>query len=200
MASTSAALDCLGTVDILTQVLKYLLDLSSDGLGENHIVTMALTCATFCEPCLDILWRNLSSLVPLLKPLPSFAVVNGVYALLGPLHASNFIRFDYHAAKVRSMTCTDADDIPIDPSVFVRIAQHHRELMLPLLHRLHIASTAHLGPSIMLLGAPTLHDVHFASNEPIDQGVVFHTFLSVAAHSDSVGRKSGTNRMILPNS
>lgn len=39
----------------------------------------SLACKAFLEPALDMLWESLDSLLPLLKLLPSFTLVDGQY-------------------------------------------------------------------------------------------------------------------------
>lgn len=45
----------------------------------QHLLWAALTCKTFLEPALDVLWRTMNSLIPLLKLLPSFQLVLDTY-------------------------------------------------------------------------------------------------------------------------
>jgi hypothetical protein len=46
---------------------------------QQHLLWAALTCKTFLEPALDVLWRSMNSLIPLLKLLPSFQLVLDTY-------------------------------------------------------------------------------------------------------------------------
>ncbi|KAJ7114722.1 hypothetical protein C8R44DRAFT_740096 [Mycena epipterygia] len=176
---STLALEGLAEIDIFCQIVQHI----QDATRQKSLLSIALTCKTLSEHALDFLWRDLASLIPVLRLIPSLTVMNGSYTLLGPVNAEDFIRFDFHAHRVRSIQLTELDNTPIDSSVFLRIAQIHREPILPLLQRIHITSTAELGPSPVLLIAPTLRSIHFDSDMGIRQSIVFATMLSNSADS-----------------
>ncbi|KAJ6500310.1 hypothetical protein DFH09DRAFT_1375887 [Mycena vulgaris] len=178
-----ATFSVVGNPDLSCQILQHTSDRTSSGLSPTDLVNVALTWSAFREPALDSLWRSLTSFIPLLKLIPGLTAVNGLYTLLGPLPPSDFARFDYHGARVRCMKFTNPEDLLVDTSVFIRIAQEHRGPMLPLLQQLRIRSSAHLNPSLPLLLAPTLHYIHLSSDEGVQEGAAFATLLSMAAHS-----------------
>lgn len=47
--------------------------------ARRNLIRAALTCKVFLDPALDRLWRAIDTLLPLLKLLPSFQLVGGVY-------------------------------------------------------------------------------------------------------------------------
>lgn len=53
--------------DVLPLIFE---DLLFMGTGNVHLLHLALTCKSFCEPALDALWRHLHNLGPLLSLLP----------------------------------------------------------------------------------------------------------------------------------
>jgi len=57
----------------------------SVGSSKRHLLWVALTCTTFREPALNSLWRSLDTLLPLLKLLSPFKVLNGVNVRSDPL-------------------------------------------------------------------------------------------------------------------
>lgn len=55
--------------EVLSQIFDYALLTPEDG-RLSALRSLALTCKAFSYPALGILWRNATSLVPLLKCLP----------------------------------------------------------------------------------------------------------------------------------
>ncbi|KAJ6609528.1 hypothetical protein B0H10DRAFT_1954535 [Mycena sp. CBHHK59/15] len=180
---TSSLLKCLDNLDILCEIVRYGHGEAANAQpGDSALPQLALVCRAFCEPALDALWRSMGSLLPLLKLLPSFQEVNGVYVLLGPLQAEDWVRFDFYAKKVRAMKYTGITDIVIDPFVYVRIARYHPAPMLPELRQLNYSSPSQSGPEIMLFTAPSLHRLEIAS-ENDEFGPTFTMLLSDAVAS-----------------
>jgi hypothetical protein len=60
---------CLEVLDILLNVFDYVYADEQDGVCQLSLVSR--TCRTFQAPALDILWRSLPNLVPLVKSLPA---------------------------------------------------------------------------------------------------------------------------------
>jgi hypothetical protein len=67
MALAAEVLTGLVGVDVLPLILE---DLYSIGCRKSDVLNVALACKSFCEPALDILWRDLDDLEPLLSLLP----------------------------------------------------------------------------------------------------------------------------------
>ncbi|KAJ6521807.1 hypothetical protein DFH09DRAFT_1424500 [Mycena vulgaris] len=179
------ALRCLGTFDVFCEVIGHTHRVDEDVHRNESLVNILLTCKAFTEPALDLLWRELTSLRPLLKLLPSFTEASGVNMLLGPLDAANFFRFDYYAIKVRSLEQTAPEEITMHSSLFMRLAQEHPAILLPRLERLHIATRAQLDSGTLLLLPPSLRSVRFdsdASEDSILHDAPFLAFVSIAAH------------------
>ncbi|KAF8652644.1 hypothetical protein AX16_004276 [Volvariella volvacea WC 439] len=81
-------------------------------LQENQktLYSLALTERQFTEPALDILWRNMDSLIPLLKLLPFIRLEqkeSSVELSLKPTPAYNakadWLRFSYYAPRIRTI-------------------------------------------------------------------------------------------------
>ena len=64
------------------------------GSGSRTLVNLALTCKMFSEPALNILWRFLPNLVPLIRSLPPDALHVGV-RLNEPVWVRFLIDFAY---------------------------------------------------------------------------------------------------------
>lgn len=69
---------------LVFQHLKYLDEVEPNGphINRKGLLNIALTCKAFLEPALDTLWESLDSLLPLLKLLPLFTLVNEQYVSL----------------------------------------------------------------------------------------------------------------------
>jgi hypothetical protein len=80
VAPTSAlVLDCLGNIDIASEILQYLERDTQERYPLADIAAVALSCRALSEPAQDILWRDLTSIIPLLKLLPSFVEADSSY-------------------------------------------------------------------------------------------------------------------------
>lgn len=67
------------------KLLSNIFDAMEFGSTKKHLLWAALTCTMFRDPALNTLWRSLDSLLPLLKVLPSFRLVNGIYVRKNPV-------------------------------------------------------------------------------------------------------------------
>ncbi|KAJ6605472.1 hypothetical protein DFH09DRAFT_1121445 [Mycena vulgaris] len=131
------ALECLGNFDILSEVLQHTRDYTSQPGGhpipqDGLVLAIALTCKGLSEPALDFVWRDIPNLLRLLKLLPAFTRVHGIYTSLGPLHATDFIRLtitpgksflspgpaNYMSPSMRLCSCALRSGIP-NPSSLV---------------------------------------------------------------------------------
>ncbi|KAJ7105567.1 hypothetical protein C8R44DRAFT_987579 [Mycena epipterygia] len=143
----------------------------------------ALTCRSFCSPALDVLWRSIDNLLPLLELLPSFKVVEGNHTISGMIKASDWARFDCYAQRVHRVAYRGGSIPVIHPSVYLSLAILHPHPLLPNLlsveyHGPH-SSGATPFPEALLLVSPTVRHVKISSS-----GLeVFHTtnFLSTLA-------------------
>ena len=63
---------CLSVPEILSNIFQYVKCAIKE--GPATLASAARTCKTFSEPALDILWRDQSSLMPLIKCLPANAL------------------------------------------------------------------------------------------------------------------------------
>ncbi|KAH8103422.1 hypothetical protein BXZ70DRAFT_729538 [Cristinia sonorae] len=65
---------CLKIYDVVAEVLHYLSngvdEMSETVQGAGHVIRMAQTCSTLYEPCMNVLWRRLFDLHPIVKCLP----------------------------------------------------------------------------------------------------------------------------------
>jgi len=59
---------CLNVLDILDTIFNFVLE--SHEYGTSTLAALAVTCRHFEHPALDVLWRTIPSLIPLVKCLP----------------------------------------------------------------------------------------------------------------------------------
>lgn len=64
---------CLYVLDILKVLFDFVIEDEKPGSGTNTIVALVYACRTFQDTGLDILWRGIHSLFPLIKCLPTDA-------------------------------------------------------------------------------------------------------------------------------
>lgn len=62
---------CLGVLDIVRNVFQLVYDES--GNGPKNVAVLAITCRAFKDPALDVLWRTMLTLAPLIMCLPEDA-------------------------------------------------------------------------------------------------------------------------------
>ncbi|KAH6901863.1 hypothetical protein BKA70DRAFT_1307654 [Coprinopsis sp. MPI-PUGE-AT-0042] len=93
----------LVAVDVLPLIFK---EVYADWFGRPRLLRLALTCNAFREPALDILWRNLDNLAPLLRLLPlSRFSDDGQFFLLEPTLSERCQnRVNYYRHRIRLIT------------------------------------------------------------------------------------------------
>ncbi|KAG2040986.1 hypothetical protein BDR03DRAFT_947865 [Suillus americanus] len=91
----------LQNFDIMCTICSY--------VHRGSLPALASTCRIFERPALDVLWRNLQSVEPLVKCLPSdlFGIEKGHIALLKPLDAKTWNILCKYTSRVRSITQLD---------------------------------------------------------------------------------------------
>lgn len=68
--------------DILSNIFQYFnagFDSDEGQESREHLYWAALASKAFLDPALDYLWRSMNQLLPLIKLLPAFKVVNNVH-------------------------------------------------------------------------------------------------------------------------
>ncbi|KAJ7044275.1 hypothetical protein C8F04DRAFT_642365 [Mycena alexandri] len=192
----------MGNSDLVDEVLQYFALLppraDADPTSRMHRRTLfsaALTCRTLREPALDVLWRHLKSVLPLLRLLPGFttAVVDeesetSVYTLIGPLTPGDFRRFDHYGEKVLSLHYHPPPPDVVDPAAFMRIALVHSGPLLPRIQALRVISNPKDGPLILSLLSPSLRTLYVFSPLTFQDSnigfLIIAPFLATAAFTD----------------
>ncbi|KAJ6546195.1 hypothetical protein DFH09DRAFT_1171453 [Mycena vulgaris] len=138
-------------------------------LARTSLLAAALTCKGFYPIALEILWRTLDNLTPLLKLLPSFTALDGVYTLFRTITSADWGQFDKYADYVRRVVHrTNSPSIEIHPSVYVAISVLHPRPILPNLKSVvfpasESRSSPNPCPDNILFAVPTLLEVELSS-------------------------------------
>ncbi|KAF9064124.1 hypothetical protein BDP27DRAFT_1450949 [Rhodocollybia butyracea] len=114
---------------------SYLTNLSNDELGcRKALLSLGLTCRSFLNPALDVLWKNMRSVEPLLLVLPETTVVDGKKILLTPIAPSSWDRLGFYTSRVREFS--DSDALNAHESVYTFLGQ--RQPLFPNLKTLRL--------------------------------------------------------------
>lgn len=78
LAETCTAKSSMHPALFIDEIIRYIFDICSED-GRSSLISLARCCASWRDPALDIIWVRLSSIVPLLKLIPSVVLKNGIY-------------------------------------------------------------------------------------------------------------------------
>ncbi|KAI6118977.1 hypothetical protein EV401DRAFT_2057427 [Pisolithus croceorrhizus] len=137
---------------------KKLLDTIADSpTGRRSISRLARTCKAICEPALDVLWRELDSLLPLVALFPNNLLKRTRRPGLGlashSSHPEDWDRLLEYGKRVRRITYSEASSV-ISPAVFATISDHSPvSYILPNLQQLiwKVENTAALEASTLFM-------------------------------------------------
>ncbi|KAK7435415.1 hypothetical protein VKT23_019677 [Stygiomarasmius scandens] len=99
--------------------------------SRRELLSCVLACKAFSLPALRVLWHTLDSMMPLLKLLPNFKIVDDCYVLVGSIDNASSQRFDFYSLMVKRFLHRGLydmwDDCDITDSVY-----HHLSIMRPM--------------------------------------------------------------------
>ncbi|KAJ3996158.1 hypothetical protein F5050DRAFT_168317 [Lentinula boryana] len=75
------------------------------------LLSLALTSKAFLEPALNVLWRQITSVEPLLSVLPDTMILNGKKMIVEQIAPSSWDRLHYYARKVREFEQQDPSNV-----------------------------------------------------------------------------------------
>lgn len=108
--------------------VKKLLDTIADSpSGRRSISRLARTCKAICEPALDVLWRELDSLLPLVALFPNHLLKRTRRPGLGLVKVPSTQDWDRlleYGKRVRRITYSETSSAAISPAVFATINDH----------------------------------------------------------------------------
>ncbi|KAJ7081190.1 hypothetical protein B0H15DRAFT_953200 [Mycena belliarum] len=154
---------CLKNSDLVEEIISHIASTENLDTRRESLRLLALTCKVFSPVALKLLWRQLDNLIPLLHLLEGFKNERGsAYFLFQSQEPSGWETFDFHAARVREITYKPQNRIEIDPSVYVRLAQHGAPI-LPNLWRLDCTTTYPSASETLLYMESPLQAVKFGA-------------------------------------
>ncbi|KAI1788334.1 hypothetical protein LXA43DRAFT_646274 [Ganoderma leucocontextum] len=178
MTPCESALACY---DILATIFDHLAPSRPDGYKETEdlrhscrkaLASSAVACSTLSHHALNCLWRELDSILPLLKTLPNCKVVDSRLVLCGAIWDEQWTRFQLYADRVRvietlaGLSGPGPVVHPIHPSVWLCLAVRCRgSPLMPRLRELRAYDLDISEPSaFVILMSPTLRllDIIFA--------------------------------------
>ncbi|KAI0080120.1 hypothetical protein K474DRAFT_1658389 [Panus rudis PR-1116 ss-1] len=126
---------------------------------KRTLAAAARTCRAFHDPALALLWEHQTSLMPLLKTLPSFQRDEQyIYTLSAPVHPKHWARFQSYARRIRTFVYTPNGCI--HSSVFPGLAAMlDGQPLMPSLRRMLWVKAFSLGDDMKLFISPSLREV-----------------------------------------
>ncbi|KAH7885963.1 hypothetical protein F5I97DRAFT_2024520 [Phlebopus sp. FC_14] len=165
---------------------KKLLDTIIDSpSGRRSMSRLARTCRAMCEPALNVLWRELDSLLPLIALFPNHIMKRARRPGLGLAKAPNAEDWDRvlaYGERVRRVAYIESSP-SVSPSVFTIIAENRPvPYILPHLHQLiwRVDTTAGLERSTLFLN-PELQNLVLEVSSRIPQLSAY--FVDVCSHT-----------------
>ncbi|KAF9465182.1 hypothetical protein BDZ94DRAFT_1254739 [Collybia nuda] len=164
---------CLSVQEILWIIFDSLLNDAPSRENKGTVISLAITCRTFENMALDVLWRTQVNLVPLIKCMPADLwkedPAYGFDRYMGlnrDLVASDFLRFDFYAQRIINLKylpygCHQRAKVPYDLAIchtIQRYLEQHGEAerqksgLLPNLRRMEFSNSLHalVAPKLFL--------------------------------------------------
>ncbi|KAF8869807.1 hypothetical protein BD779DRAFT_1681685 [Infundibulicybe gibba] len=151
---------------------------------ENKITLLhaASTCRAFMEPAPDVLWRSMSSIMPVMKllslNLQTIGGADNIWIFGDDFSDSGWARFDYYSKRVREFRYHSAPAQDMTMAALLYLSRY-RPVVFP--HLRNIVWTGSMSPFVMLLASSTLGSLDITGVEDDDPGVLT-TLLSVLGH------------------
>ncbi|KAL6297945.1 hypothetical protein BKA93DRAFT_813259 [Sparassis latifolia] len=146
--------------DIVQAIFSHL----SPFYNGRTLANLALVCKDFCDLALDVLWRELGSIVPLLKLLeksllldnPCDQLVCQCFAAETIVNDGSWVRFLAYARRVHSLCLMDIS-MKIRPMSFIMLARCAADQRIfPFLSELFISSITSAAPMLLFFAAGAL--------------------------------------------
>ncbi|KAI0669395.1 hypothetical protein C8Q78DRAFT_977101 [Trametes maxima] len=136
----------------------------------RHTLAMsARLCHAFAGPALDLLWRVLDDVKPLLSIIPSFMKEYGLFA--EAVTDAEWERFQGYAGRVRELNALHNVDRHSEEPHLTWMVLMQRSRGLPLLPRLErLVISHHRSPLLMMLGSTLTHlDINLSNDSFLSQ-------------------------------
>ncbi|KAG2143795.1 uncharacterized protein EDB93DRAFT_1251848 [Suillus bovinus] len=109
---------CLQIAELFDVVCKRVLATGHQG----SLAALCRTCRLFHEPALDVLYRSLESLHPLLFCIPTIVTIGNKITTFKELCISDWQRMQYYAKRVHSLRVNDQEEVVIDRTILHALA------------------------------------------------------------------------------
>ncbi|KAM5544952.1 hypothetical protein V8D89_001063 [Ganoderma adspersum] len=145
----------------------------------NALATSACACTVISHHALNVLWRELDDVHPLLKVLPNYKLVDSRFVLCGAILPEHWTRLQSYAGRVRAILGGPRQpEDPIQPSVWLFLtAMCKGSPLMPRLRELLTYNTPVSETSILVpFISPSLRvvDISFDLEEEEDSEVAPH--------------------------
>ncbi|CAA7269262.1 unnamed protein product [Cyclocybe aegerita] len=160
------------------------------------LLWIALACKPFFEPAMDLLWAQMTSLIPLFRLISGFMRVNDTYIFANLIREQHLRSYNIYAPRVKHLKLGNfAEDI--SQHVYMALSRLLSKQLLPNLEKLSIPSLQSISStnldSLLLLTSPSLKEVSIReiikSNEVVASSFLYH--LSLDAPTISTLSASG---------
>ncbi|KAG2345905.1 hypothetical protein BDR05DRAFT_960200 [Suillus weaverae] len=109
---------CLQIAELFDVVCKRVLATGHQG----SLAALCRTCRLFHEPALDVLYKSLESLRPLLFCIPTIVTIGNKITTFKELRVSDWQRMQYYAKRVHSLRVNDQEEVVIDKTILHGLA------------------------------------------------------------------------------
>ncbi|KAG1860460.1 hypothetical protein C8R48DRAFT_774434 [Suillus tomentosus] len=109
---------CLQIAELFDVICKRVLATGHQG----SLAALCRTCRLFHEPALDVLYKSLESLRPLLFCIPEIVTIGNKITMFKELRLSDWQRMQYYAKRVHSLRVNDQEEVVIDKTILHALA------------------------------------------------------------------------------
>ncbi|KDR77257.1 hypothetical protein GALMADRAFT_267409, partial [Galerina marginata CBS 339.88] len=183
-STLSAQSQVLGNLDLLQSIFVFF----HSGVetvaripmpDSKHLLLASLTCKTFFEPAMNVLWRAMDSCVPLLRLIPALTKEEKVYTMDGIIHEADLQRLSLYGRRTRRLDLLDRTH-PVSPYIYTCLLQLSHSHLFPALRQLIIPDLADIAdedyPGLFLIPSSILIELSISSIE-IHTGSIAASFL-----------------------
>lgn len=109
---------CLRIAELFDVICKQVLATGHQG----SLAALCRTCRLFHEPALNVLYKSLESLRPLLFCIPTIFTIGNRITMLKEFRLSDWQRMHYYAKRVHSLRVSDQEEVVIDKTILQALA------------------------------------------------------------------------------
>ncbi|KAF8832831.1 hypothetical protein HHX47_DHR1001488 [Lentinula edodes] len=157
--------------------------------ARQGLLSFGLASKAFLEPALNVLWRTLSSVEPLLSVLPETSTIGGKKMLVKQIAPKSWDRLRFYTSRVHifdQRILLEEEESSIHTSVYARLGQ--MQPIFPALKEFHPAASISTSNSLMFFLSRTISTAslpaflpHAQTTGDGDEGLDFGPSLSILA-------------------